>query len=487
MPHPTPRFWSSVVTMLLLPLVLSSLAIAQTAPVRVMPLGDSITGSPGCWRALLWTNLQNTGFTGVDFVGTLSGQGCGIPFDSDCEGHGGFLATDVANNNLLPGWLAATHPDIVMMHFGTNDIWNGRTPAVILAAFSKLVDQMRASNPSMKILVAQILPVNPSSCPQCPQRTIDFNAAIPAWAAGKSTAASPIVVVDQWTGFNSAADTIDGVHPNSSGNVKIANKWYPALTALIRNQSPNFSLSANPGNVSVTRGANATSTISVARTGGFSSSVSLSASGLPAGVTATFNPQSASSTSSTLTFSASSTATTGVKSATITGTAGSLTHTTTINLTVNATGVGAGIIANGTYRLTPRHSTDKALDVFNHGTADGTNVIQWTAAGTNNQRWTLTHLGNNVYQIIGVESGKALEVASTSTANGTNVDIRTYNGAPNQKWTIIATSGGFFRLSPLSSSGSALDVQGVSTTAGANVQQYAWNGGNNQQWAFQTP
>ena len=54
-------------------------AAAAAAPVRVMPLGDSITGSPGCWRAVLWNRLQSTGYTNVDFVGTLGPQGCGQP------------------------------------------------------------------------------------------------------------------------------------------------------------------------------------------------------------------------------------------------------------------------------------------------------------------------------------------------------------------------------------------------------------------------
>src|SRR3982751_4465452 len=61
-------------------------------PVRIMPLGDSITGSPGCWRALLWNRLQSTGFTDIDFVGTLPPQGCAVPYDGDNEGHGGILA-----------------------------------------------------------------------------------------------------------------------------------------------------------------------------------------------------------------------------------------------------------------------------------------------------------------------------------------------------------------------------------------------------------
>jgi hypothetical protein len=201
--------------------------------VRVMPLGDSITGSPGCWRALLWQSLQNAGRTNVDFVGTLPPQGCGFTYDGENEGHGGALVTAVADQNQLPAWLDATHPDIVLMHFGTNDVWSNRPTATILAAYGKLVDQMRASNPRTKVLVAQILPMTPSSCPECAQRVVDLNAAIPAWAAAKSTAASPVTVVDQWTGFNTTTDTGDGVHPNDSGIRKIADRWFPALTAAL--------------------------------------------------------------------------------------------------------------------------------------------------------------------------------------------------------------------------------------------------------------
>ncbi|WP_027344382.1 cellulose binding domain-containing protein [Hamadaea tsunoensis] len=219
------------------------------APVRIMPLGDSITGSPGCWRALLWNRLQSSGYTNIDFVGTLPPQGCGVAYDGDNEGHGGYLATNIANQNLLPAWLAATTPDIVVMHLGTNDVWSSIAPATILTAFSTLVDQMRASNPAMKILVAQILPMNPSSCAECGQRVINFNAAIPAWAASKSTAQSPITVVDQWTGFNTATDTGDGVHPNASGDQKMSDRWYPPLSALLTpggSASPSASVSSSP-------------------------------------------------------------------------------------------------------------------------------------------------------------------------------------------------------------------------------------------------
>ncbi|MEU4235579.1 cellulose binding domain-containing protein [Nonomuraea sp. NPDC026600] len=202
---------------------------AGAAATRIMPLGDSITGSPGCWRALLWNRLQSAGYTNIDFVGTLPPQGCSVSYDGDNEGHGGFLATNVAGQNQLPGWLAATKPDIVLMHFGTNDVWSNIAPATILSAFTTLVNQMRASNPAMKILVAKIIPMNPSTCADCGQRAITFNNAIPAWAAATSTQQSPIVVVDQWTGFSTSADTYDGVHPNASGDQKMSDRWYPAL------------------------------------------------------------------------------------------------------------------------------------------------------------------------------------------------------------------------------------------------------------------
>jgi lysophospholipase L1-like esterase len=219
-------------------MLLVSPPAASAAPTRIMALGDSITGSPGCWRALLWQRLQNAGQTNVDFVGTLPGQGCGFAYDGENEGHGGFLATNVADQNQLPGWLSATNPNIVLMHFGTNDVWNNRPVATILAAFGKLVDQMRANNPGMRILVAQIIPMNASNCAPCGQRVIDLNAAIPGWAASKSTAQSPVTVVDQWSGFSTAADTYDGVHPNASGDQKMSDRWFQPLVSALGSTPP---------------------------------------------------------------------------------------------------------------------------------------------------------------------------------------------------------------------------------------------------------
>ncbi|MEU4392096.1 cellulase family glycosylhydrolase [Kribbella sp. NPDC023855] len=218
--------------------VTTTAAAAPTAATRIMPLGDSITGSLGCWRALLWRHLRDTGHTNIDFVGTLPAQGCGFSHDGENEGHGGFLATNIARNNQLPGWLSATRPDIVMMHLGTNDAWSNIPAGSILNAYTTLLSQMRASNPRMKLVVARIIPMNPANCSACSQRVVALNNVIPGWAQANTTAASPITVVDQWSGFNTATDTYDGVHPNNSGIQKMEQRWYPAVVAALSADTP---------------------------------------------------------------------------------------------------------------------------------------------------------------------------------------------------------------------------------------------------------
>ncbi len=107
--------------------------------------------------------------------------------------------------------------------------------------------------------------------------------------------------------------------------------------------SPDFNLNASPNTVTVAEGSTAPSTITVVPLNGFSDSVTLSASGLPSGVTAAFNPNPTTSTS-TLTFTASATATKGTSTVTVTGVDGSLTHQTTISLTVTGNGPAVQLV-----------------------------------------------------------------------------------------------------------------------------------------------
>jgi len=97
------------VFILALPLLLTMPNIASALetcyPVKIMPLGDSITSGtssgvadPAYWEAyrkFLWDKMAVAGLN-VDFVGS-GNEGWGIPgFDPDNEGHGGITAGQVA-------------------------------------------------------------------------------------------------------------------------------------------------------------------------------------------------------------------------------------------------------------------------------------------------------------------------------------------------------------------------------------------------------
>jgi subtilase family serine protease len=107
------------------------------------------------------------------------------------------------------------------------------------------------------------------------------------------------------------------------------------INALAGAQGPGFSLSANPGGVTVQQGNSGTSTVTSTAVGGFNSAVTLSAIGQPTGVTVTFNPTSITGTgTSTMTMAVASTTSPGTYLITVKGTSGSTTETTAVSLTV---------------------------------------------------------------------------------------------------------------------------------------------------------
>ncbi|HEX8344878.1 MAG TPA: ricin-type beta-trefoil lectin domain protein [Actinoplanes sp.] len=351
-------------------------ALSAAAPLRIMALGDSITAAPGCWRALLWQRLRNSGYTNMDFVGTQPASGCGFTYDGEHEGHSGYLVTNVANQNLLPGWLSSTRPDIVLMHFATNDVWNNIAPSTITAAWSKLVDQMRASNPNMKIIVAKILPMNPTGCSDCPQRVINLNNTVQGWANGKTTSASPITVVDQWSGFSTSSDTGDGVHPNSAGFQKMADRWYPAVAAALSGTVPTTPTTGPTppgGSTGVLRGVGSNRCIDV---------------------------PGATTTNSTQVVLWDCNGQTNQR----------WTYTATKQLQVYGT---------------------KCLDGATGGDSAGDKVQIYDCNGASNQQWNLNSNGT----VSSVKSGLCLDVVSAATANNSPIALWTCSGGTNQRWS----------------------------------------------------
>ncbi len=171
-----------------------------------------------------------------------------------------------------------------------------------------------------------------------------------------------------------------------------------SLTVIQADQ--HFTLLATPSVVTITQGVGSgASTITIAPVNGFSGNVTLTATGLPKGVTATFSGNPATS-SSVVTFTASSAAKTGTATVTITGTSGSLTATTTIALTVNPLGtftltakptsltIARG--SNGTVTVTvnSKNTFDQSVTLFASGLPKG--VTASFAPNATNSSSTLT-------------------------------------------------------------------------------------------------
>jgi Pro-kumamolisin, activation domain/Bacterial Ig-like domain (group 3)/MBG domain (YGX type)/FG-GAP-like repeat len=124
--------------------------------------------------------------------------------------------------------------------------------------------------------------------------------------------------------------------------------------------APGFSLYGIYG-VSVNQGTSATSTLTVSPQYGFTGNVSLSTTGLPGGVTASFSPNPTTG-SATMTLSAASTAAPGSTSFTITGTSGSITNSITTQVSVNQGSFSLAMAPNK-ITLVPGGSGKSTIDI----------------------------------------------------------------------------------------------------------------------------
>jgi hypothetical protein len=109
------------------------------------------------------------------------------------------------------------------------------------------------------------------------------------------------------------------------------------ITANYLTTNPDFEISATPDIQFAAPGSSTTYSVALTSLNGYSSSVSLSASGLPGGAVPLFSPASVNPTgTSTLTISTTPTVSEGTYSIIITGTDGALTHTYSVTLIITS-------------------------------------------------------------------------------------------------------------------------------------------------------
>ena len=107
--------------------------------------------------------------------------------------------------------------------------------------------------------------------------------------------------------------------------------------------APDFYLTANPGSAIIFPGGSASYSATVNPINGYSNTVNLTLSGCPSGATCSISPNSVGPpyNASTLSISTTSTIAPGNYTITITGTDGTLTHTTSVSLSVQDFSIGA--------------------------------------------------------------------------------------------------------------------------------------------------
>ncbi|MFE9425996.1 ricin-type beta-trefoil lectin domain protein [Kitasatospora sp. NPDC006697] len=214
---------------------------ASDTPLRVMPLGDSITWGLGSstgngYRGPLWNDLVADGHP-LDFVGSVRN---GSMPDPDNEGHSGYRIDQIAP--LVDASLDRFRPNVVTLEIGTNDLNQDYQVSTATARLRSLIDQITADVPDATVLVASLI-VSTSSSEE-PYRAA-YNQAIPGIVNSEQAAGKHVGYVDM--SALTTADLADYLHPNDSGYQKMADAFHRGIQAAdsagwLRNPVPEAAL-----------------------------------------------------------------------------------------------------------------------------------------------------------------------------------------------------------------------------------------------------
>lgn len=217
--------------------VFSCAASAQTPPIRIMPLGDSITDgssfdSPdggGGYRLPLYNLLTSAGYN-VDYIGSLT-INSGLLTEKEHEGHSGWRIDQLDTN--MASWLSTmADPDVVLMHIGTNDFGQNFNRATAIDRLDALIVKIATLRPYAHIVVTNLMERGE---PQNTQIQNEFNLYVQDRVNAHFLLGRRVTFLDMRAAVP-LADMPDNLHPSQTGYNKMADAWLPAIQAVI---SPN--------------------------------------------------------------------------------------------------------------------------------------------------------------------------------------------------------------------------------------------------------
>ncbi len=227
----------------------------------------------------------------------------------------------------------ATHTTTVGLTVGASDFSIGASPSSLSVPQGSSGSSMIGT--AVTSGVAQSVNLSATGAPA--GTTVGFNP--PSITAGGSSPMTVSVGGGTATGIYTITVTGTGASTSHSTPVTLTVTAAPAS---------DFSISATPSSLTVAQGASGTSTIGTGVLGGSAQTISLSASGGPAGTTLTLDPSSVTSGgSSTLTVAVGATAPPGSYTIKVTGTSPTATHSVDVSLTVVGSGVANGGFESG--------------------------------------------------------------------------------------------------------------------------------------------
>jgi lysophospholipase L1-like esterase len=217
--------------------------INKGAPVKIMPIGDSITEgkyTQGGYRKPLYQMFKNNGYS-VTFVGKEdngdsandTGFSTGME-DPNHEGYGSARIGMLLNggttekHTALPikTSLANNNPDVVLILLGTNDIFGITATDRMRQTLEKLVNTIFEQNPNITVVLASIPPISKTEARNADVNA--YNAVLPGIVAKEKALNHKIEFADIHSVFTDPADlSADKVHPCTTGYNKMAAPGIP--------------------------------------------------------------------------------------------------------------------------------------------------------------------------------------------------------------------------------------------------------------------
>ena len=213
-----------------------------SGPLRLLLTGDSITqGFHGdfTWRYRLARELTRQGVD-VDLVGSKStpyligdwpsSDYADPTFDSD---HFATVGTRLADQvPLIGAEVEAQRPDVIVVELGVNDLRHDATPAQTLELFRAWLSAVRGVREHVTVVVSPVLAAQDSTRPGLSAAAAEYDSLLTAALPSLATEDSPVVLARTDQGWDPTTFTVDGLHPNPTGETHIAQRIAEALHSL---------------------------------------------------------------------------------------------------------------------------------------------------------------------------------------------------------------------------------------------------------------